>query len=492
MMNRKAFSRRDFLRFTGAGTLTLAVAACAAPATQPAAPAAATPAPGAPAAAPAAAAGTLRIQANVEDEGPFADYFQGVYPGDVEFEFVNVTGIDHEEIASKMLSMIAAGQIMDLGYSATEAAQLYAGQGLSRPLDDLIERDEAELAEYFSDVHPSLVEAFMYEGSVYQLPFDFNAANMYYNTQLFEEAGYGHPASDWTVEDFLEIANAITRRDAAGQTEVFGYAWTNRLWGSWMPWIFVQESNLLVEERAPGGEWVWDTFYAGDPAAEGRGGGFRWTAPQANNPANVEALELMMELTQEGVAPSIELGGGQTLQGFFTSGRLGMTPAGGFWSGGLHNAGMEPGTFDVQLFPRWQSQRHQFGTGANFMFAQAPNQDLAWEYVKTRISREGMESHGAFNPVVVTTPARRSLNTAERYAPSGPEHWEVFYNTLDEHPDTAPIPAPPISNPMTTIFTSYTSRAMTFEMNAQAALDGMQAELEDLFARAGDMYHTGA
>jgi ABC-type glycerol-3-phosphate transport system substrate-binding protein len=433
---------------------------------------------------------TIKIQANEEDESPTVELFKSAHT-DINVEYFNVTGIDHEEVASKILSMVAAGQQLDLGYSATEAAQLYAGQGLSQALDDYVLAAEADLAEYFADVHPSLVEAFMYEGSLYQLPFDFNAANMYYNTKLFAEAGFEHPASDWTRDQFLEIAKAITKKDASGQTETFGYAWTNRLWGSWMPWIFVAGGNLLTEERAPGGEWLWEKFYQDDPAAVGRGGGWRWTAPQANHPANVAALEFVAMMTQEGIAPAIELGGGQTLQGFFTGGKLGMTPAGGFWSGGLHNAGMPMGDFDVQLFPKWENQRHQFGTGANFMFAASEFKDVAWEYVKFRISKEAMAAHGVFNPVTRTTPSRRSMANAERYSVTGPAHWEVFYDTLDKHPDTAPIPAPPISNPMTTLFTAYTARAMTFELSPQEALDGMQKELEDLFARQGaDMYKT--
>jgi ABC-type glycerol-3-phosphate transport system substrate-binding protein len=479
-------SRRDFLRISGVSAFGLAVAACAAPgASAPAQEAA-----GEGAAPPSQDGVVLKIQANEENEKPTVDLFIQQNP-DVTVEYFNVTGIDHEEVASKILSMVAAGQTLDLGYAATEAAQLYAGQGLSERLDDYVQAAEADLQEYFSDVHPTLVEAFMYEGGLYQLPFDFNAANMYYNTQLFADAGYEHPAPDWTKDQFYEIAQAITKKDASGQTETFGYAWTNRLWGSWMPWIFVNNGNILTEERAPGGEWLWDAFYADDAAAEGRGGGWRWLAPKANDPANVEALEFMVQLTEEGIAPAIELGGGQTLQGFFTGGKLGMTPAGGFWSGGLFNAGMPADQFDVQLFPAWQSQRHQFGTGANFIFTQSPNKDLGWEYVKFRVTPEAMAVHGVFNPVTLTTPARRSMANAERYAETGPAHWQVFYDTLDQHPDTAPIPAPPISNPMTTIFTTYTSRAMTGELTPQAALDGMQADLEDLFARQGqDMYQV--
>lgn len=488
MVDKVAVSRREFLRIAGIGAFGVAVTACAAPA----APAQENATSGDSAAEPSQQAGLLRIQANEADLAPVVELFKETH-NDIEVEYFNITGIDHEEIASKMLSLIAAGEVLDLGSAATEATQLYAGQGLSLALDEYVQADEGELQEYFSDVHPALIEAMMYEGSLYQLPQNFNAANMFYNTALFAEAGYDHPAEDWTIDQFLEIAQAITKRNASGETEVFGYAWTNRLWGSWMPWIFVNGGGLLTEERAPGGEWLWEKFYADDPAAEGRGGGWRWTAPKANDPANVEALEFVAMLTAEGIAPAIELGGGQTLQGFFTSGVLGMTPAGGFWAGGLHNAGMENGAFDVQLFPKWKSQRHQFGTGSHFIFSESPNKELAWQFKKLYISKPGMEAHATYSPVYRSTPSRRSMCTAEAYETTGPAHWQVFYDTLDKHPDTAPIPAPPISNPMTTLFTNYTGRAMTGELTPQAALDGLQTELEELFARAGqNMYNTEA
>jgi ABC-type glycerol-3-phosphate transport system substrate-binding protein len=90
---------------------------------------------------------------------------------------------------------------------------------------------------------------------------------------------------------------------------------------------------------------------------------------------------------------------------------------------------------------------------------------------------------------IITTPSRRSMLVDKAFAETGPEHWQVFYDTLDKHPDTAPIPAPPISNAMTTLFTSYTGKAMTGELTAQAAMDGLQKELEDLVARSQDIMY---
>ena len=422
--------------------------------------------------------GTLRIalfgsRSDAQRRQEMVPLFKKKFP-DVDVEYVPIQGEDWEEFFSKVLTQLAAGDPPDITFVATEGTQLFAEEGIAVPLDDYVKRDEEEMREYFSDVHPTLVEAMMYEGSLYELPIDFNAANMYYNTGLLEEAEFDHPDPNWTKDDFYNIAKAFRGKAAAG------YNWVNRLWGSWTPWIFNNESNLLTEERAPGGDWLWDTFYKDEPDAKNRGGGWRWEEPKANAAANVEALEFMLELQRENIAPKPDLGGGETLQGFFASDKIAMTPGGGFWAGGLSAAGMEPGSFDVQLFPRWKSQRHLFGTAGYMIMEASENKDLAWEYIKFLASKEAMniELEGNFS-----TPTRKSMMTAERYAQTGPEHWQVFYDTLTEHPDTAPIPAPPQANPMTTIFTSYTSQAATGSKTAKQVLDAMQRDLEELFAR---------
>ena len=71
-------------------------------------------------------------------------------------EWVVLTGIDHEEVAAKILALVAAGESIDVGYAATEACQLFAGQGLAAPLDDRITSDPDQdfWTDFFSDVHP--------------------------------------------------------------------------------------------------------------------------------------------------------------------------------------------------------------------------------------------------------------------------------------------------------------------------------------------------
>ena len=53
----------------------------------------------------------------------------------------------------------------------------------------------------------------MYEGSLYEPPRDFNAANMYFNTNVLAENGFEVPGEEWTKDDFVEIARGTTKKD---------------------------------------------------------------------------------------------------------------------------------------------------------------------------------------------------------------------------------------------------------------------------------------
>ena len=274
----------------------------------------------------------------------------------------------------------------------------------------------------------------MYKGSFYQMPIDFNAANMYFNTEAMRRAGVSYPAADWTHEDFLTMARQM--RQAAGSGFVPFY-WTNRLWGGIVPWLYINDTSFLTEKKSPGGQWLWDRF---SPAHKGESsGGFLWEGSTASDPRVAESFEFVRALVEEGLGTSPAQGGGNELVGQFSGGSIGMTPAGGFWVQGLSEAGLTPQDYDVAYFPKWRTQRHQFGAAGYAILKTSERKDEAWEWVKFCTSREGMQL--AF-PSPNTTPTRRSMCNEALYSQKGPVHWKVFYDTLDQLP-CAPIPAPP-------------------------------------------------
>ena len=360
------------------------------------------------------------------------DAFTARHP-DISVRLPAIQGTDWADFFAKILTMVAAGTPPDVCVVATEGAQLFA-ERLAEPLDEFIKRDAAQVQDYFDDVHPSLIEAFMYKGSFYQMPIDFNAANMYFNTEAMRRAGVPYPAADWTHQDFLTMARQM--RQAAGSGFVPFY-WTNRLWGGIVPWLYINDTSFLTETKSPGGEWLWDRFYPDHKGAYS--GGFLWEGSNASDPKVAESFEFVRALVEEGLGTSPAQGGGNELVGQFSGGSIGMTPAGGFWVQGLSEAGLTPQDYDVAYFPKWRTQRHQFGAAGYAILKTSERKDEAWEWVKFCTSREGMQL--AF-PSPNTTPTRRSMCNEALYSQKGPAHWKVFYDTLDQLP-CAPIPAPP-------------------------------------------------
>jgi multiple sugar transport system substrate-binding protein len=358
--------------------------------------------------------------------------FQKLHPG-ISVRIIAIQGQDWSNFFAKILTMVAAGTSPDVVVVATEGAQLFA-ERMAHPLDEYVQRDAAEMKDYFDDVHPSLVEAFMYKGSLYQLPDGFNAANVYYNTSALERAGLERPRDDWSIEDFFTVAH--TMKDSAEGT-FLPYFWNNRLWGGVVPWLYVNDTSFLTEEKASGGDWLWKQFY---PNETPRGGGYLWENADALNERTIESFEVLQRMVAEGVAANPAQGGGNELVSLFSRGSVGMTPAGGFWVQGLHDAGFANDEYDVTYFPKMRSQRHQFGAAGYAIMSTSTRKDEAWEWLKYCVSVEGMRI--AHNKPDSSLP-RRSLNDELYGGEIGPKHWQVFYDTLDRFPDTGPMPAPP-------------------------------------------------
>ncbi len=390
---------------------------------------------------------------------------------DIPVRVQGIQGTDWADFFAKILTMVAAGTPPDVCVAATEGAQLFA-ERLAEPLDRFVQRDAAEVQDYFDDVHPSLIEAFMYKGSLYQMPIDFNAANIYLNTAAMKRAGIAYPDPAWTTDDFIDVARRMRR--AADSTFVPFY-WTNRLWGGIVPWLYVNDTSFLTEEKSPGGDWLWDRFYPGQSGQ--RSGGYLWQRSNARDVRVAESFEMVRSLVQEGLGTSPAQGGGNELVGQFSGGSIGMTPAGGFWVEGLNAAGLKPADYDVTFFPRLRSQRHQFGAAGYTILKTSKRQDEAWEWIKFCTSREGMTL--AF-PRPETTPTRRSMCNEALYSEKGPAHWKVFYDTLDTLP-CAPIPAPPQQAAVETALIKNVLGAVT---GSAAALPSALARLDEDLTRA--------
>lgn len=88
------------------------------------------------------------------------------------------------------------------------------------------------------DFYPSVLERFAWQGQHWGLPVELQPYVIEYNKALFDAARVDEPALDWTTDDFVELAAALTR----GEGEDKQY--------SFVPQFFeVNDLLLLIEPR---------------------------------------------------------------------------------------------------------------------------------------------------------------------------------------------------------------------------------------------------
>ncbi|GAA4431734.1 hypothetical protein GCM10023169_36580 [Georgenia halophila] len=88
----------------------------------------------------------------------------------------------------------------------TQAARTQELADLLIPLDDLAEEQGLDLSAY----NDAMMQAMTVDGTVRAVPYDAEPVVLYYNKDLFAEAGLEEPGLDYTQEQFLSDAKALT------------------------------------------------------------------------------------------------------------------------------------------------------------------------------------------------------------------------------------------------------------------------------------------
>ena len=194
-------SRRAFLQNVALGMGVLALAACT-----PAAPASEG---GSPAASGDPVPALLRAGAGEEDFfNRVIDTFEEQHP-DIKVNRVFAPG--GSDYITKLDLMIAGGDPPAI-YApfSSRGYRYYAARGLSQELDDLVARDNIDLADF----HPDGMKGCHWDGKLCALPLDLWPHVIFYNKTLFQEAGVDAPPTDWTdkswtYDTFREKAIAL-------------------------------------------------------------------------------------------------------------------------------------------------------------------------------------------------------------------------------------------------------------------------------------------
>lgn len=184
----------------------------------------------------------------------------------------------------------------------------------SGELPDLVILDGCSMASFielglFGDISdadinwdeyiPGPLESTMLDGKHYGIPFATNCTALYYNKDMFDEAGIDYPDENTTWDEFREMAKALTKDGVYG----FGNAATNTDEGTFqcLQWLYTAggsytdiESGVdaftLMQEMIEEGSWTKECV--------------NWTQSDVNN--NFMAGNLAMQQNGPWQIPGIE------------------------------------------------------------------------------------------------------------------------------------------------------------------------------------------
>ncbi len=346
------------------------------------------------------------------NSAPFADYFTLLTTDIISGEAPDVFELNFENFKS----FAANESLMDLSSVAGEAPY-----------------------------YPRALEAFQYDGKQYGLPESFSTVLLYYNTELFDQAGLAYPTADWTWDDAKAAALAIR-------------ALGSDIWGLYTPIQF----HEFYKKAAQQGDCQ---FFNADQ-----------TESLINSAGCVAALQSMVDFVDAGVIPSQADLSGISDSELFASGKLGMWVTGTWMFSALGSADFK---WDVQIEPMINQHASHFFSNAVAVSATTDKVDaatkLALFLTSSQVAAEVRVDHNWELPAL----DKPEYFTSFLNADAPPANRQAVFQALE----SAVVP-PTIERQaeMQDTVTAYITRVVDGELTAQEALDQAKAELDLLVA----------
>ena len=293
-----------------------------------------------------------------------------------------------DDINQKASIYEAANKLPDI--ISTNTFSLHRYKNVMLPLDDLVARDRVEHQP--DDFYPAIIESCRYADDLFLVPYFFNVSLLYYNIDMFAEAGVQLPSNDWTWSDYVQNARELTQFYRGRGEDKYG---TTIVAGWWVEW--------LCHVHQAGGQLIGDD----------------WHHSPMDSPQAIEALQFFSDLVNvHKVSPATR----DILPYMFVNQHSAMQWGGHTenWVGLRKNAEFR---WDVALLPGHESgnrgsERVAVGMGIN---KKSPHRELAWEFIKYFAN---YESHRKLC-VAGYVPVRKSVAAAEFFTKGVEWRYEV-------------------------------------------------------------------
>lgn len=256
----------------------------------------------------------------------------------------------------KIFTEVAAGTPPDIFNSGDVIIPTIVSKNYAYDLNKFVRRDHYDLSKFY----PEVIDGLTFQDKLVGLTDNWDTQVMYYNRDLFDQAGLSYPDASWTWDDFAAAARRLTSGE--GPKKVYG-----AVLGTWF-------APLLDQIWSRGGDM------------------FNQDGTQCvmDSPQAVQAVQSVADLIKEGVAPTPQQLEGQSPTQLMLSGRGAMVLDAGRWAA----FDLEQGRVDwaVAPVPKGPEGRANFFHLSMYAITRTSDSpENAWKFLKFMVSKKAIE-----------------------------------------------------------------------------------------------------
>ncbi len=158
---------------------------------------------------PATEEGTRVIRVGTGDSGEGLTPHQEIialYEDENPDVLVQLEAVAGRDYYTRLLTQLSAGAAPDIMQIGDDAVPSFVEKDAFIPLENYLP------ANFDPSIYlPGLLEPGQIDGVQYLLPKDYSPLAVYYNKDIFDEAGIDYPKDGWTWNDMLDIALELTQ-----------------------------------------------------------------------------------------------------------------------------------------------------------------------------------------------------------------------------------------------------------------------------------------
>ncbi len=264
-------------------------------------------------------------------------------------------------------------------------------------LSDKIEKsDKIDLNNY----PENLVNIYKNEaGDQLAIPKDIDTCAVWYNKTMFDEAGIPYPTSDWTWEDFREIAKKLTNPEKNQYgTSIKPGSYQE----SWYSTIYAYGGEVISEDKTKSG---------------------------FDNPKTIEAMQLIENIIKDGSMPDYTVVAENNTEELMMAGTVAMTFQGSWMIPDMASNDFIKENCDIAPLPKGPNGTKSISNGLGWVAsAQGEHTEEAWQLIEYLGSKEAQQKQAELG---VTMAAYEGVSDA--WKNSHPEfNMQAYLDMLDD------------------------------------------------------------